>query len=62
MEIDSIDNGRSFDWGRTSGDYGRFRDIYPDSFYEHLASLGYGRPPQSILDIGTGTGVLPRAV
>ena len=24
-----IDNGRGFDWGRTSQDYAKYRDIYP---------------------------------
>ena len=27
-----IDNGRGFDWGRTSQDYAKYRDIYPTSF------------------------------
>jgi hypothetical protein len=29
-----IDGGKEFDWGKTSGDYAAFRDIYPDAFYE----------------------------
>lgn len=41
---------------------GRYRDIYPDSFYKNLLSLGIGLKGQSILDIGTGTGVLPRGL
>lgn len=24
-----IDGGKAFDWGRTSADYAKFRDIYP---------------------------------
>lgn len=32
----SIDGGRSFDWGRTSTDYAKFRDIYPQEFYPQL--------------------------
>ena len=28
-----IDGGNAFDWGRTSGDYAKFRDIYPEAFY-----------------------------
>lgn len=55
----SIDNGKSFDWGRASKDYGRYRDIYPDSFYKNILSLGIGTKGQKILDLGTGTGVLP---
>ena len=26
-----IDPGKAFDWGRTSGDYAKYRDIYPDT-------------------------------
>lgn len=55
-----IDGGKPFDWGRTSGDYGKYRDIYPDEFYEKIHSLGIGVSGQRILDIGTGTGVIPR--
>lgn len=55
-----IDGGKPFDWGRTSGDYGKYRDIYPDEFYEKIHSLGIGISGKRILDIGTGTGVIPR--
>ena len=55
-----IDGGKPFDWGRTSGDYGKYRDIYPDEFYEKIHSLGIGVSGQRVLDIGTGTGVIPR--
>lgn len=55
-----IDSGREFDWGRTSEDYARFRDIYPEEFYEHITRRGLCVGGQSVLDIGTGTGVLPR--
>lgn len=57
-----IDNGKPFDWGRTSKDYGKYRDIYPESFYKNLLSLGIGKKGQTILDLGTGTGVLPRGL
>ncbi|MDE6731534.1 MAG: class I SAM-dependent methyltransferase, partial [Oscillospiraceae bacterium] len=46
--------------GRTSEDYARFRDIYPDEFYERIVKRGLCVGGQSVLDIGTGTGVLPR--
>ena len=29
-----IDAGKAFDWGRTSDDYAKYRDIYPKEFYE----------------------------
>ena len=62
QQLDNIDEGRPFDWGRTSEDYAKYRDIYPDSFYEKIYELGIGKAGQKILDIGTGTGVLPRAM
>ena len=58
--IDDIDNGKSFDWGRTSEDYAKFRDIYPEIFYEKIIGMGLCIKRQRVLDIGTGTGVLPR--
>lgn len=56
----TIDNGKAFDWGRASKDYAKYRDIYPASMYEKLYGLGIGNKGDSCLDIGTGTGVLPR--
>lgn len=55
-----IDGGKAFDWGRTSEDYAKFRDIYPDEFYQKITDLGLCVKGQDVLDIGTGTGVLPR--
>lgn len=55
-----IDGGRGFDFGKTSRDYARYRDIYPQEFYECLLRHGIGAKGQHVLDIGTGTGVLPR--
>ena len=62
MEIKDarIDNGKAFDWGRTSAEYAKFRDIYPEEFYEKIISLGLCTSGQKVHDIGTGTGVLPR--
>ena len=60
MEINNIDNGKAFDWGKTSDDYAKYRDIYPDEFYEKILKLGLCKDGQKVLDIGTGTGVLPR--
>ena len=62
MEITdiNIDKGKAFDWGRTSGDYAVYRDIYPEEFYKKLTHRGLCIRGQSVLDTGTGTGVLPR--
>lgn len=49
-----------FDWGKTSEDYAKYRDIYPDEFYHYIVKLGLCKDEQRVLDIGTGTGVLPR--
>lgn len=59
---DKIDRGREFDWGRTSSDYSRHRPGYPQSFYERVTALGVGKPGQRVLDLGTGTGNLARAL
>ncbi len=55
-----IDKGQPFDWGRTSAEYAKFRDIYPDEYYNKIISLGLCTSGQKVLDLGTGTGVLPR--
>ena len=61
MKRATIDNGREFDWGRTSTDYAKYRPGYPESFYDTLQALGIGKEGQHVLDLGTGTGVLARA-
>ncbi len=55
-----IDSGKPFDWGRVSDDYAKYRDIYPDEFYKRITDLGLCTAGQTVLDVGTGTGVLPR--
>lgn len=60
QKISSIDGGREFDWGRTSEDYAKYRDIYPRELYDKLLSHGFCVKGQTVLDIGTETGVLPR--
>lgn len=62
MEIkdERIDEGQAFDWGRTSKDYAKYRDVYPKEFYEKIAERNLCVKGQKVLDLGTGTGVLPR--
>ena len=55
-----IDEGKPFDWGKTSEYYAKYRDIYPDVFYQKVADRGFCVSGQRVLDLGTGTGVLPR--
>lgn len=55
-----FDGGKAFDWGRTSTDYAKYRDIYPQEFYQMLVERKYAVKGQKVLDIGTGTGVIPR--
>lgn len=55
-----IDEGKKFDFGKTSSDYAKYRDIYPQEFYDKIIQRNLCIQGQSVLDMGTGTGVLPR--
>ncbi len=55
-----IDGGRAFDWDRAAADYAKYRDIYPREFYDRILRRGLCVRGQRVLDLGTGTGVLPR--
>jgi SAM-dependent methyltransferase len=57
-----IDCGQMFDYGRTSPDYARFRPGPPQEYYDRLEELGIGASGQRVLDIGTGTGAIARAL
>ena len=58
MKHHGIDSGQEFDFGRTSEVYARYRDIYPQTMYDKLTAAGIGKEGQSILDLGSGTGVV----
>ena len=60
MKSKGIDGGKAFDWGFTSGEYAKYRDIYPPALYERLRALGVAADGTAWLDIGTGTGILPQ--
>lgn len=57
-----LDGGTGFDWGKTAEEYAKYRDIYPPEFWRPLLDAGLFRAGDRVLDIGTGTGVLPRAL
>ena len=56
----SIDGGIAFDWGKASKTYAKYRDIYPKEFYDKILARNLCRDGQNVLDVATGTGVLPR--
>ena len=60
MELKTVDEGQSFDFGKTAAHYAAYRDIYPSELYERLRVLGVAADDSSWLDLGTGTGVLPK--
>jgi SAM-dependent methyltransferase len=60
--LEHIDGGKAFDWGKASQDYAQYRDIYPAAFYQKICDLGLCAAGMRVLDLGTGTGVLPRAL
>lgn len=47
-------------FGAAAEDYARYRAGFPASVFERLSTYGIGRPRQTIVDVGTGTGTLAR--
>lgn len=62
MEKITVDDGKSFDFGKTSKAYAKYRDIYPEEVFEKLHEIGVGVQGSRWLDLGTGTGVIPRGL
>ena len=50
MKKNNIDGGNAFDWGKTSKDYAKYRDIYPNEFYKRIVDLGLCVKGQNVLD------------
>ena len=48
MKLSYIDSGNEFDFGRTSDNYAKYRDIYPQSMYEKLIAFGIGKRGQRL--------------
>jgi len=48
------------DFSATAEDYARYRAGFPDSLFGRLAIYDIGKPDQSVVDLGTGTGSLAR--
>ena len=61
-KYDDFDNGQPFDWGLASGEYAKYRNDYPELMWDGiLAQLPErGGRPVRLLDLGTGTGIVPR--
>ena len=59
MKLKNIDHGNEFDFGRVSEVYAAYRNIYPQNMYDKLIACGIGHDKQDIIDLGSGTGVIP---
>lgn len=62
MEKITVDDGKAFDFGKTSKAYAKYRDIYPEEVFEKLHEIGVGVQGSRWLDLGTGSGVIPRGL
>lgn len=51
-----IDNGKAFDFGRTSYDYAKYRDIYPQIFYDKILGERTVRQRSDRVGFGYGYG------
>jgi len=65
FEID-LDKTRTFgaevDFGRTASDYSKYRQGFPDQWFEAIVQKGIIKPDSHVLDLGTGTGTIARGL
>lgn len=54
--------GTRIDFGKTAGDYARYRAGFPEAFFERLATMDVIRAGMKALDLGTGTGTVARGM
>lgn len=59
MKLSDIDSGNTFDFGKTSENYGKYRNIYPKSLYDKLIEFKVVEKNKNVLDLGSGTAILP---
>lgn len=49
MKMDSIYDGKAFDWGRISKYCTKYRDICPEEFYQYILMLEIYKKGQNVL-------------
>ena len=61
MEItdNRIDAGKAFDWGRTSEEHAKYRDIYPKEFYQKIIDRGVVSKDKRCLTLERVQGCFP---
>ncbi len=51
MEKITVDEGKAFDFGKTSKAYAKYRDIYPEEVFSKLHEIGVGVQGSRWLDL-----------
>ena len=54
--------GATMDFGRTTGDYRRYRPGFPPAFFDTLQARGWLRAGMDAVDLATGTGAVARGL
>ena len=50
MEKFIVDEGKQFDFGKTSKQYAKYRDIYPKELFQKIYEIGIGTKGSRWLD------------